>query len=129
MITIKKKNIKSYVFQFDKNILNLILSSDLAITRCGASATAELVYTLTPFIGVPLQDSIDNHQYLNAKFYEDKGYCWILDQNNFNKENLFNLVIEIIKDKKKLQIKCENMKKNYTNNVYSVIETKIKEII
>ena len=71
----KKKNIKSYVFQFDKNILNLILSSDLAITRCGASATAELVYTLTPFIGVPLQDSIDNHQYLNAKFYEDKDYC------------------------------------------------------
>ena len=125
----KEKNIKSYVFEFDKNILNLILSSDLAITRCGASATAELAYTLTPFVAVPLPDSIDNHQYLNAKFYKDKGCCWMLDQNNFNKENLFNLLVETIEDEKKLENKYENMKKNYTNNVYSVIETKIKELI
>ena len=87
------------------------------------------MYTITPFIAVPLPNSIDNHQYLNAKFYEDKDYCLILDQNNFNKENLFNLIIEIIKDKKKLENKCQNMKKNYTDNVYSVIEEKIKEII
>ena len=125
----KEKDIKNYLFEFEKNILDLILSSDLAITRCGASATAELVCTLTPFIAVPLPDSIDDHQYLNAKFYEDKDYCWILDQNNFNRENLFNLIIEIITDKKKLEIKYENMKKNYSNNVYSAIETKIEEII
>ena len=125
----KKNNIKNYVFQFEKNILNLILSSDLVITRCGASATAELTYALTPFIAVPLPDSIDNHQYLNAKFYEDKGCCWLLEQSNFNKENLYNLLIEIINNKKILQTKSENMKKNYTNNAYSVIETKIREII
>ena len=125
----KEKNIKNYVFEFEKNILDLILSSDLAITRCGATATAELAHTVTPFIAVPIPDSINNHQYLNAKYYEDKGYCWILDQNNFNEENLFNLIIEIMKDKKKLESKCENMKKDYTNNVYNVIETKIKEII
>ena len=124
-----KNNIKSYVFEFDKNILNLILSSDIAITRCGASTTAELAYTLTPFIAVPLPNSVDNHQYLNAKFYEDKGCCWLLDQNNFNRENLFNLVIETIKDKKKLESKRENMKKNYIGDVYNIIETQIKEII
>ena len=125
----KNKDIKSYVFEFDKNILNLILASDLAITRCGASATAELVPTLTPFIAVPLHNSIDNHQYLNAKFYEGKGCCWILDQNNFTKENLFNLIIEKIKNKKELENIREYMKKIYTNYVYSIIETQIKEFI
>ena len=125
----KKKSIKNYVFEFEKNILDLILSTDLAITRCGAITTAELVHTATPFIAVPIPDSIDNHQYLNAKYYEDKGYCWVLDQNNFDEENLFNLIIKLIKDKKKLESKYENMKKDYTNNVYNVIETKIKEII
>ena len=50
----EKNNIKSYVFEFDKNILKLILSSNLAITRCGASTTAELAHTRTPFIAVPL---------------------------------------------------------------------------
>ena len=125
----EKNKIKSYVFEFDRNILKLISSSDLAITRCGASTTAELVHTLTPFIAVPLPNSIDNHQYLNAKFYEAKGYCWILEQNNFNSKNLFNLIIEKIKNKNKLEVIRENMKKNYTNNVYSVIENQIKEFI
>ena len=57
--------------------MELILSSDLAITRCGASSTAELTQTLTPFIAIPLPDSIDNHQYLNAKYYEDKEDFYI----------------------------------------------------
>ena len=125
----KENNIQNYVFEFEKNILDLMLDTDLAITRCGASATAELAHTATPFIAVPIPDSIDNHQYLNAKYYEDKGYCWILNQNNFNEENLYNLVREVMKDKKKLESKYENMKKDYANNVYNVIETKIKEII
>ena len=107
----------------------MILSSDIAITRSGASTTAELVHTKTPFIAVPLPGSIDNHQYLNAKFYKDKGFCWILNQNDFNTENLFNLLLDIIRNKNKLEKLSENMKKNYSNNVYSAIENQIKEII
>ena len=38
--------------------IKLILSSDLVISRCGASTTAELAYTITPFIAVPLPNSI-----------------------------------------------------------------------
>ena len=125
----EKNNIKNYVFEFDKNILELILSSNLAITRCGASTTAELVQTLTPFIAVPLPHSIDNHQYLNAKYYENKGCCWLLEQNNFNTENLFSLIIATIKNKNKLENIRENMKKNYNKNVYADIENEIKEFI
>ena len=125
----EKNSIKNNVFEFDKNILKLISTSDLAVTRCGASTTAELVHTLTPFIAVPLPHSIDNHQYLNARFYEERGCCWILEQNNCNTENLFNLIIKIIKNKNKLRIARGNMKKNYNNKVYSVIENQIKEFI
>ena len=125
----EKNKIKNYDFEFDKNILKLLLSSNLAITRCGASTTAELAHTLTPFIAVPIPYSIDNHQYLNAKFYENKGCCWLLEQNDFNTENLFNLIIEIIKNKKNLKKISENMKKEYSNNVYSDIENEIKEFI
>ena len=125
----KKNNIKNYVFEFDKNILKLFLSSNIAITRCGASTTAELAHTFTPFIAVPLPDSIDNHQYLNAKYYENKGCCWLLEQSNFNTENLFNLIMDTIKNKNKLENIRENMKKNYNKNVYSNIENEIKEFV
>ena len=125
----EKNNIENYIFEFDKNILKLILSSDLAITRCGASTTAELVHTLTPFIAVPYPHSMDNHQYLNAKYYENKGCCWVIEQNNFNSTSLFNLIMEIMKDKRKLENIRENMKKNDSKNVYTKIEKAIKEII
>jgi len=78
---------------------------------------------------VPLSDSIDNHQYLNAKYYENKGCCWLLEQSNFNTENLFNLIMDTIKNKNKLRNIRENMKKNYNKNVYSNIENEIKEFV
>ena len=52
-----------------------------------------------------------------------------MEQNDFNTENLFNLIIEIIKNKNKLKKISENMKKEYSNNVYSDIENEIKEFI
>ena len=124
-----ENKIKNYTFEFEEDILKLISRSNLAITRCGASTTAELVNTLTPFIAVPLPHSIDNHQYLNAKYYEDRGCCWLLEQHNFTTKNLFDLIIQTITDKKKLEKICENMKKNLSNNVYSNIDREIKEFI
>ena len=125
----EENNIKNYVFEFDKNIFKLFSSSSLAITRCGASTTAELTYALTPFIAVPLPNSIDNHQYLNAKYYEEKGFCWLLKQDHLNKKNLFNLIMQIIENKNNLENIRENMKKNYNKNVYINIENIIKEFI
>ena len=87
----KINNIKSNIFDFTNNILDLIKSSDLAISRCGASTTAELVNTLTPFIAVPLPYSMDNHQHLNAQHYERKGCCWMLEQNNFTSVKLHEI--------------------------------------
>ena len=64
-----------------------------------------------------------------AKYYENKGCCWLLEQNNFNTKNLFNLIIETIRNENKLVSIRENMKKNYNKNVYSNIENEIKEFI
>ena len=124
-----KNKIKNYIFEFEKDILKLLLSTNLAITRCGASSTAELTQTLTPFIAVPLPNSVDNHQYLNAKYYEDKGCCLILEQNNFNSASLFNLIMETIENKSKLQSLSENMEKNSNKKVYEDIEKEVKKII
>ena len=124
-----KNNIKNNIFVFINNILDLISSSNLAIARCGASTTAELVHTLTPFIGVPFPHSMDNHQFLNAKYYESLGCCWTIEQGNFSSKNLFNLLIEIVEDKKKLENIRANMKKNNSKDVYVKIENAVKEFI
>ena len=121
--------IKNTVFDFHENILDLISLSNLVVSRCGASTTAELVQTLTPFIGIPYPFSVDNHQHLNAKYYESKGCCWVLEQNNFNFKNLYNLLMSIIKDKNKLKNIRQNMKKNVSKNVYQEVEKMIGDIL
>ena len=125
----EKKKKKNYVFEFNKDIIDLIAASNLAITRCGASTTAELVNMLTPFIAVPIPTSVDNHQFLNAKYYENEGCCWVLEQKYFNKENLRDLVLEVIKNKNKLESIKQNMKKNNHTNAYNEIEEQIKKFI
>ncbi len=125
----KKNQIKFNVFEFKKDISKLFPAADLAITRCGASTTAELTCTLTPFIGIPLKDSIDDHQYYNAKYYENLGCCRVLKQDDFNSKNLFNLITEIIKDKNNLENMHKNMKKNLSINVYNDVENEVKKII
>ena len=125
----KKSNIKNNIFDFTNDILDLIKSSDLAISRCGASTTAELVNTLTPFIAIPYPYSMDNHQYLNAKYYESRGCCWVIEQDKFSSINLFKLILKIMKDKTKLENVRESMKKNDSKDVYDKVENAIKELI
>ena len=70
-------------------IFKLIKNCNLFITRGGSSTLAELFVLKIPFLAIPLQNSKDNHQYENAKYYKDKNCCWIIDEKNLNKKNLF----------------------------------------
>ena len=113
-------------------------SSNLAITRCGATATAELAQTKTPFIAVPLPNSVDNHQYWNAKYYESRFCCWILEQKetfvprrSFNEKNLYDIILDIIEKKNRLEtMRVQEFMKQISNkNVYQNVENEIKRII
>ena len=82
-----KNRIENIIFSFNKNFDELIQQSDFCITRAGASTIAELSLLSIPFVAVPLPSSKDNHQYENAKFYQEHGCCWIIDQKDFEKKN------------------------------------------
>ena len=53
----------------------------------------------------------------------------MIEQTNFNDEVLFNLILKILKDKKKLDKIRENMKKNDINNTNENIERAVKEFL
>ena len=125
----KKNNIESNVFKFSDNIIEFMMDSDIAISRSGASTTAELIHTNTPFVAIPYPYAVDNHQFFNAKYYKDKGYCWMIEQKDFNKESLFNLLLEILKDTKKIENIKENMKKKENKDVNKKVEDEIKEFL
>ena len=118
------------LFDFHPTIIDLMKKTDLAIVRSGSSTVSELVALNLPFIAVPLPTSLDNHQYFNAKFYEEKGCCWILEQKIFNAETFETIFREIVKnDKNQLNTKIKNMKLLNKANVLETFEKEIKQYL
>ena len=122
-----KNRIENIIFSFNKNFDELIQQSDFCITRAGASTIAELSLLSIPFVAVPLPSSKDNHQYENAKFYQEHGCCWIIDQKDFEKIEQF--LRDIFNDKSDYLEKIKNLKKlNYQNSWINVNQKILREI-
>ena len=63
---------------FYENMAGLLQRANLVISRSGASALTELAITQTPSILIPYPYAAENHQYYNAKVFEDAGSAYIL---------------------------------------------------
>ena len=107
--------IENKVFSYDENLFELIKSSDFCITRAGASTLSELVILNIPFLAIPLPNSKDNHQLENSFFYRDKGFGWIMGQNELSQKKVEDFLINIFRNNSEYNEKKLNMK-NFTNN-------------
>lgn len=59
----------------------LISAADLVVSRAGAGTLAELVQCGTPAILVPYPHAADNHQWANARYFEQQGGGLVIDQS------------------------------------------------
>ena len=127
--TYAKNNIPNSLFTFKNDIYEYMSKCDLAISRCGASTLSELVKLCIPFIGIPLPSAKDNHQYFNAKYYEEKNCCWLVNQANFEKLNLISLLKKIISSDTVYQDKYSNLKNISYQNKWDDINKKLIKLI
>ena len=123
------QNIENKIFDFEEKFIDLIGSSDLCITRAGATSLAEISIMHKPFIAIPLPSAKDNHQMKNAQYYKDKGCCWVLDQKSLNKEKLLNILLKILGEKSEFVTKKLNLEKLNYKNSWNDINQKLKKII
>ena len=123
-----KNNLENKTFCFEKDFFLNIKQSDLCITRAGATTLAELSFLNVPFITVPLPTSKDNHQLENAKFYQENGCSWNIEQNFFE-QNIENTLKDILQKKSEYMKKKENLKKlNYQNTWINVNQKILRSI-
>jgi UDP-N-acetylglucosamine--N-acetylmuramyl-(pentapeptide) pyrophosphoryl-undecaprenol N-acetylglucosamine transferase len=124
-----KNDVENIVFEFDQNLDKLLNQADLCITRAGASSLAEIASLKIPFIAIPLPTSKDNHQFQNAKYYENKNCCWIIDQSNFDQLKFDDLLLDILKNSDDFIIKKNNLENlNYQNTWNNVNQNLLKII-
>jgi len=97
-------NIDYEVNEFYKNINEILSITDLAITRAGAGTINDLVNYRIPSMIMPLSNSIQNHQFYNAKFLSDSKAAYLLDENNFDVKNSQKIFLSLIFDENKISI-------------------------
>ncbi|MAI60221.1 MAG: hypothetical protein CMM92_04295 [Rickettsiales bacterium] len=104
-------NIKYKLQNFFSNIYEEIYSSDLIISRCGASSLAEIQYFKKFCILVPLPTAANNHQYFNAVEFKKTNDCEIINQSKINYEKLVKIIKSNLFEKKNKKIKLKGKTK------------------
>lgn len=72
--------IHSYRMPFCDRMAELLSCADLVVTRAGAGTIAELARIGAPSILVPFPQAADNHQIANARFLEQQGGGFVVEQ-------------------------------------------------
>lgn len=86
--------IEARFIPFCDSMADLLSSADLVLSRAGAGSIAELIQCRVPSILVPLPSAADNHQVVNAEFFERQGGCVVVPESQF--DSLFGEVVELI---------------------------------
>ena len=75
-----------------------------------------------------MPSSADNHQFMNANYFREKGYCYLLEEK-FVSDNLYKILVDLANNQKKLQNISEKMSQHSDKNIFPKIENLIKEIL
>lgn len=79
------KNIKNVrVFDYRKDLNSLMKQAKVIISRAGAMTTYEIFLLNKPSVIIPSKKTKNNHQVINAKYFEKKGLALYLDEDDAN---------------------------------------------
>ena len=90
------ENVK--IVPFLNNMLNVLGCVSLIVTRAGASTIAEILALGIPSIFVPSPYVANNHQYYNAMELVNNEASLLLEEKDFNSDNLLKKIDFILDD-------------------------------
>jgi len=74
------QSVRAVFLPFCDDVATLLSAADLVVSRAGAGTLAELIRCATPAILVPYPQAADNHQWANARFFEQLGGAVVIYQ-------------------------------------------------
>ena len=120
----KKNNVKNQftVSEFIDDMREAYEWSDVVICRGGALTVSELIKVRRSAFIIPIPNSIDNHQILNAKFFEERGFGKVFEQDA-DIDNLISSLRKSILDNTSVKSYYEQLNKNsFTNSSKIIID-------
>ena len=96
---------------YAEDIYSLMKAVHIIIARSGASSLAEICALKKPSILVPFPYAADNHQYYNAKLFQDAGISFLIEESENLEQDLYNTVKKLLSEPEHLQ----KMRASYKN--------------
>jgi UDP-N-acetylglucosamine--N-acetylmuramyl-(pentapeptide) pyrophosphoryl-undecaprenol N-acetylglucosamine transferase len=90
-----KRNIRAVVHSFFGEMELALGAATVAVSRSGASSLAELAAMRVPSVLVPFPAATDNHQFFNAKAFEETGAARLLEQKMATPDAAAQLILEL----------------------------------
>ncbi len=118
-------NIKPYIH----DISNVILASDIIITRCGAMTLTEISVAGCAAILIPSPNVTNNHQYKNAKLYSDAGAAIMIEESELNDRTLLDTVRRLETDSELRGKLSQRIKEMFVKNSRDLIVNEILSLI
>lgn len=111
------------------NMVSVLKSSDIAVSRAGSLSLSELCACSIASILIPYPHAAADHQRKNAQYMVEKGAALYLEDADTNKDSLLNLLEQLLNDKEKLKTIQENAGKLSKPDATKDIVAQLKGII
>lgn len=105
---LQKSNIRISEYIYD--MPRVMVAADIIVCRAGAITLAEIAALGKPSILIPSPNVAENHQYHNAKVFEDKNAAILIEDKNLNGQLLYEKIKELAEDNHKLSQMSKNVK-------------------
>lgn len=116
------------VIPYLENTPRIMKSTDVFVSRAGASFLSEIIALNVPSILIPSPYVPDNHQYKNALELKQKNACVLIEEKDLTSELLVNSIDELLtNDEYRNNIK-ENLNQLKIDNSATKIYELIKQI-
>jgi UDP-N-acetylglucosamine--N-acetylmuramyl-(pentapeptide) pyrophosphoryl-undecaprenol N-acetylglucosamine transferase len=103
----KRKKIVFKIFPYIDEMQQIYRIADLVVARAGANTIFELIAANIPSILIPYPLAVDDHQYYNARFLEDRGKALLIRDDDLVSDLLYDSINGLMADNMR---KIKNMK-------------------
>lgn len=97
------RNLEYIPMPYADRIWEYLSSSDLVVSRAGATAIAEIAAASLPSVLVPYPYASEGHQEINARLVEEAGAARVLLQDKLSGSSLLDIIKQLLQDPDKLK--------------------------
>ena len=112
--------------QFETDMGGLYSVTDVAVTRAGANALAELIALGVPALAIPLEKASRGDQLLNAEYFESKGAVKVLRESGMTAETLVAAVLDLYNRRSRYKAAQAEIEVDGTDKIAEIIKNTLK---